>query len=237
MLIAILPLMLIALHPSQGTALYGASRWIDLGPITIQPAEFLKLGLVAFAATVLANKWRKIDDLKHLVMPLAPVLGFFALLVIMQRDLGTTIVICGSVFALMFVAGVRMRYLAWTGFGGMLVVGYLVFGEAYRRTRFVDSFLNPWNDPKGSGFQLIQGLIALGSGGWTGVGLGASRQKWDYLPNAHSDFIFAIIGEELGLLGAFFVLVMFGLLLFAGIRIAVRAPDTFGRFLAAGVTA
>ena len=112
-----------------------------------------------------------------------------------------------------------------------------MFGEAYRRTRFVDSFLNPWNDPKGSGFQLIQGLIALGSGGWTGVGLGASRQKWDYLPNAHSDFIFAIIGEELGLLGAFFVLVMFGLLLFAGIRIAVRAPDTFGRFLAAGVTA
>ena len=101
----------------------------------------------------------------------------------------------------------------------------------------MDSFLNPWNDPKGSGFQLIQGLIALGSGGWTGVGLGASRQKWDYLPNAHSDFIFAIIGEELGLLGAFFVLVMFGLLLFAGIRIAVRAPDTFGRFLAAGVTA
>ena len=237
MLIAILPLMLIALHPSQGTALYGASRWIDLGPITIQPAEFLKLGLVAFAATVLANKWRKMDDLKHLVMPLAPVLGFFALLVIMQRDLGTTIVICGSVFALMFVAGVRMRYLAWTGFGSLLVVGYLVFGEAYRRTRFVDSFLNPWNDPKGSGFQLIQGLIALGSGGWTGVGLGASRQKWDYLPNAHSDFIFAIIGEELGLLGAFFVLVMFGLLLFAGIRIAVRAPDTFGRFLAAGVTA
>ena len=237
MLIAILPLMLIALHPSQGTALYGASRWIDLGPITIQPAEFLKLGLVAFAATVLANKWRKMDDLKHLVMPLAPVVGFFALLVIMQRDLGTTIVICGSVFALMFVAGVRMRYLAWTGFGSLLVVGYLVFGEAYRRTRFVDSFLNPWNDPKGSGFQLIQGLIALGSGGWTGVGLGASRQKWDYLPNAHSDFIFAIIGEELGLLGAFFVLVMFGLLLFAGIRIAVRAPDTFGRFLAAGVTA
>ena len=237
MLIAILPLMLIALHPSQGTALYGASRWIDLGPVTIQPAEFLKLGLVAFAATVLANKWRRMDELKHLVMPLAPVLGFFALLVIMQRDLGTTIVICGSVFALMFVAGVRMRYLAWTGFGSLLVVGYLVFGEAYRRTRFVDSFLNPWNDPKGSGFQLIQGLIALGSGGWTGVGLGASRQKWDYLPNAHSDFIFAIIGEELGLLGAFFVLVMFGLLLFAGIRIAVRAPDTFGRFLAAGVTA
>ncbi|MGB7805517.1 MAG: putative lipid II flippase FtsW, partial [Actinomycetota bacterium] len=237
MLIAILPLMLIALHPSQGTALYGASRWIDLGPVTIQPAEFLKLGLVAFAATVLANKWRRMDELKHLVMPLAPVLGFFALLVIMQRDLGTTVVICGSVFAMLFVAGIRMRYLAWTGFGSLLVVGYLVFGEAYRRTRFVDSFLNPWNDPKGSGFQLIQGLIAFGSGGWTGVGLGASRQKWDYLPNAHSDFIFAIIGEELGLLGAFFVLVMFGLLLFAGIRIAVRAPDTFGRFLAAGVTA
>ena len=105
---------------------------------------------------------------------------------------------------------------------GLAGIAYLVFGEAYRRTRFVDSFLDPWNDPQGSGFQLIQGMIALGSGGWTGVGLGASRQKWDYLPNAHSDFIFAIIGEELGLLGALFVLAMFVLMIFAGIRIAMR---------------
>ncbi len=201
LLVAILPLMLVALYHSEGASLYGASRWIDLGPLTVQPAEFLKLVLVAFAATVLANRWRKLDDPMQLLMPLAPVVGLFALLVILQRDLGTTVIICGSVFALLFVAGVRMRYLLWTGAIGLAAVAYLVFGEAYRRARFVDAFLDPWNDPQGSGFQLIQGLIALGSGGWTGVGLGASRQKWDYLPNAHSDFIFAIIGEELGLLG------------------------------------
>lgn len=236
LLLAILPLMLLALHPSHGTALYGASRWIDLGPVTLQPAEFLKLAVVAFAATVLANKWQKLDDPKHLLLPLAPVMGVVSLLVILQRDLGTTIILCGSVGLLLFVAGVRMKYLAITGAVGLLGVAYLIFGEAYRRTRFVDSFLNPWNDPQGSGFQLIQGMIALGSGGWTGVGLGASRQKWDYLPNAHSDFIFAIIGEELGLLGALFVLGMFVLLIFAGVRIAMRAPDTFGRLLAAGVT-
>ena len=113
----------------------------------------------------------------------------------------------------------------------------LIFGESYRRTRFVDAWLNPMADAKDAGYQLIQGLIALGSGGWFGVGLGNSRQKWDYLPNAHSDFIFAIIGEELGLIGALVVLATFVVLVYAGIRIAVRAPDTFGRLLAAGVRA
>ena len=235
-LLLILPLMLIALHPSHGTALYGASRWIDLGPVTLQPAEFLKLAVVAFAATVLTNKWSKLDDPKQLLMPLAPVMALVSLLVILQRDLGTTIILCGSVGLLLFVAGVRLKYLAITGGVGLIGVAYLIFGEAYRRARFFDSFLNPWNDPKGSGFQLIQAMIALGSGGWTGVGLGASRQKWDYLPNAHSDFIFAIIGEELGLLGALFVLAMFVVMIYAGVRIAMRAPDTFGRLLAAGVT-
>jgi cell division protein FtsW len=236
LLVLILPLMLIALHPSHGTALYGASRWIDLGPVTLQPAEFLKFAVVAFAAAVLANKWQRLDDPKHLLIPLAPVMALVALLVILQRDLGTTLILCGSVFLLLFVAGVRLKYLLVTGGVGLLATAYLIFGEAYRRSRFFDSFLDPWNDPKDKGFQLIQGLIAIGSGGWTGVGLGASRQKWDYLPNAHSDFIFAIIGEELGLLGALFVIAMFVLLIFAGIRIAVRAPDTFGRLLAGGVT-
>ena len=159
-----------------------------------------------------------------------------ALLVIMQRDLGTTVIICGTVFLMLFAAGVRLRYLVITGAVALAGTAYLIFGEAYRRTRFVDSFLNPWNDPEGAGFQLIQGLIAFGSGGWTGVGLGASRQKWDYLPNAHSDFIFAILGEELGLLGALFVMAMFAMLLYAGVRIAIAAPDTFGRLLAAGIT-
>jgi cell division protein FtsW len=236
LLVVLMPLMLIALHPSAGSSLYGASRWIDLGPVTLQPSEFMKFAVVVFTATILTRKWGKLDDPVHVLIPLAPVVLAVALLVILQRDLGTTVIICGSAFLLLFVAGVRLRYLTVTGLAALAGVAFLIFGEAYRRTRFVDSFLNPWEDPDGAGFQLIQGMIAFGSGGWTGVGLGASRQKWDYLPNAHSDFIFAIIGEELGLLGALFVLVMFAILLFAGVRIAVTAPDTFGRLVAAGIT-
>ncbi|MEX1264873.1 MAG: putative lipid II flippase FtsW [Actinomycetota bacterium] len=236
MLLVLVPLMLVTFHPSVGTSLNGASRWIDLGPVTLQPAELMKLAMIAFAAAVLTKKWGKLDDPVHLLIPLAPVVFVVAVLVIMQRDLGTTLVICGSVIVLLFVAGVRARHLAVTVAVALAGTVFLIFGTTYRRTRFIDSFLNPWNDPGDAGFQLIQGLIAFGSGGWTGVGLGASRQKWDYLPNAHSDFIFAILGEELGLLGALFVLAMFALLLFAGIRIAIAAPDTFGRLLAAGIT-
>lgn len=236
MIVLLVPLMLVALHHPAGSSLYGASRWIDLGYLTLQPSEFMKLAVVAFAATVLTKKWGSLDDPVHLLIPLAPVVLVVALLVILQRDLGTTVIICGSVFILMFAAGVRLRYLVVTGTVALAGTAFLIFGEAYRRTRFVDAFLNPWNDPDGAGFQLIQGMIAFGSGGWTGVGLGASRQKWDYLPNAHSDFIFAIVGEELGLLGALFVLAMFAVLLFAGTRIAIAAPDTFGRLMAAGIT-
>ena len=236
MMIAILPLMVIALHPASGIALYGASRWIQVGPVTIQPSEFMKLALIAFTATVLTKKWNKLDDLGHLAIPLAPVVLVIALLVILQRDLGTTVILCGSVFLMMFAGGVRIRFLASAGGIGAAAAAALIFGETYRRARFVDAYLNPWADRMGDGYQLIQGLIAFGSGGWFGVGLGASRQKWDYLPNAHSDFIFAIVGEELGLVGAFLVMIAFGVLLYAGIRIAIQAPDTFGRLLAAGIT-
>jgi len=228
-------LMLIAAHPSSGTSLYGASRWIDLGPVTLQPSEFAKLALVAFTATVLANKWDKLDDPAHLLLPLGPVVAIIAGLGILQRDLGTTLIICASVFLMLFVAGVRLRYLAITGAAGLAGVSFLVFGEAYRKARLFEAWLDPWADPQRTGYQLIQGLIAIGSGGWFGTGLGTSRAKWDFLPNAHSDFIFAVIGEELGLLGAFVVLIAFGVLIYAGIRIAVHATGTFERLLAAGV--
>jgi cell division protein FtsW len=228
-------LMLVAAHPASGTSLYGASRWIDLGPVTLQPSEFAKLGLIAFAATILTAKATKLDDLGHLALPLAPVVLVVAGLGIAQRDLGTTVIMCGSVFLLLFVAGVRMRYLGAAAAVGLLGVAYLIVGEPYRRTRFFDAWLNPQADASGAGYQLIQGLIAIGSGGWTGLGLGSSRAKWDFLPNAHSDFIFAVIAEELGLLGALTVLLAFGLLLFAAVRIALHASDTFGRLLAAGV--
>jgi cell division protein FtsW len=230
-------LMLIAVHPSSGTAYYGASRWIDIGPFTLQPSEFAKLGLVAFTATILTRKWSRLHEPGHLLIPLAPVVALVVGLGVLQRDLGTTMILFGSVFILLFAAGARLRYLVVSGTIALGGAAYLIFGEAYRRTRFFGAFLDPWADPKGSGYQLIQGLIAIGSGGWLGTGLGTSRAKWDFLPNAHSDFIFAVIGEELGLIGALVVLVAFGVLIYAGIRIAVHSTDRFGRLLAAGIVA
>ena len=236
MLVLSVPLMIVALHPTAGTSFQGASRWIDLGPVTLQPAELLKLAMVVFTATILTRKWKHLGDPAHLLLPLAPVLVLVVTLVIKQKDLGTTIIICLAVFVMLFVAGVRRRYIGIAGVTGVLAGAVLIFGTSYRRSR-IDAWLNPASHAQGVGYQLIQAMIALGSGGWLGVGLGNSRQKWDYLPNAHSDFIFAIIGEELGLIGAIAVVVTFGVLVFAGIRIAVRAPDTFGRLLAAGIVA
>jgi cell division protein FtsW len=230
-------LMAIAARPASGTALYGASRWIDLGPLTVQPSEIAKLALVATTATILAKKWGRLDDLGHLLIPLAPIVLAVAALGLLQRDLGTTMILLATVFVVLFVAGVRLRYLFAGGLIGLLAVASLILGEAYRRTRFFEAWLDPWADPKSSGYQLIQGLIAIGSGGWFGTGLGTSRAKWDFLPNAHSDFIFAVIGEELGLLGALVVLVAFTVLIVAGVRIAIHSTETFDRLLAAGVIA
>jgi cell division protein FtsW len=237
MLLALLPVMLLTLHPALGSSLYGASRWIDLGPITLQPAEFAKLLTVAAAAAILSRPWKDLTHARDVFLPLGPLVLVVAGLVLLQRDLGTTLIICGSVFLTLFAAGVRLGALAWTGLGAGAVTAWFIFKTEYRRTRFLEAWLNWELDPGGAGWQLRQGLIALGSGGWFGIGLGNSRQKWDYLPNAHSDFVFAVLGEELGLVGALAVLTLFGILLFAGIRIAMNAPDTFGRLLAAGITA
>lgn len=224
----------LVLHPGAGTSAYGSSRWIELGPVTIQPSEIAKLSLMVFTAAVLARKWGKLEELGHLALPLVPVALLTCGMVMLQPDLGTTVILAGSVFLLLFVAGIRLRYLSVAGVlaGGAGVA--LVMSAHYRRVRFL-SFLHPWADMKGAGWQLAQSLIALGSGGWTGVGLGASRQKWMYVPNAHTDFIFAILGEELGLIGEILVLLAFGALIYAGIRISARAGDVFGRLLAAGI--
>ena len=140
-------LMVIAAQPTSGTSLYGASRWIDLGPVTIQPSEFAKLGLVAVAATILTNKWSKLDEPMQLLMPLAPIVLVVALLGIAQRDLGTTLILCGLVFVMLFVAGVRMRYLAHRPATGLLGAAVLIFGETYRRTRFFDRLAQPVGRP------------------------------------------------------------------------------------------
>src|SRR5262245_13995277 len=212
-LIGAMTLMLIAAHPSSGTSLYGASRWIDLGPLTVQPSELAKLGLVAVAAAIVTNKWSRRAEPLQLIFPLGLIVGVVAMLGLAQRDLGTTLILCGLVLVILFAAGVRLRYLAIASGAGLAVAMLLIVGETYRRTRFFDAWLNPWADRQGNGYQLIQGLIAMGSGGWFGTGLGTSRAKWDFLPNAHSDFIYAVIGEELGLIGALVVLIAFAVLI------------------------
>lgn len=227
-------LLVLVLHPGASVSAYGSSRWLVFGPVTVQPSEIAKLSLLVFVAAVLARKWGKLEDVGHLALPLVPVVLVVCGLVMLQPDLGTTIILAGTTFLVVFAAGVRMRYLIATAVVGSAVGMALIFSADYRRVRFL-SFLDPWADAKNTGYQLVQSLIALGSGGFTGVGLGASRQKWQYVPNAHTDFIFSILGEELGLLGELAVLVAFGLLIFAGIRVATRAPDVFGRLLAAGV--
>jgi cell division protein FtsW len=227
-------LLAVVLVPGIGHVAGGSARWLRLGPVTVQPSEIAKVAVVAFAATLLARRWRRLGDLRQLLLPLAPVVAMVCGLILLQPDMGTGVIVVSSVFVLLFAAGARLRHLAA---GGALIGGLgvgLVYVEGYRWARLT-AFIDPWADPQGTGYQTIQGLIALTSGRWFGVGLGASRQKWDYVPNAHTDFIFAIIGEELGLAGALLVLLLFGALLYAAIRIAVRAPDAFGRLLAAGI--
>jgi cell division protein FtsW len=227
-------LLALVLHPTAGIAAYGSSRWISLGPVTIQPSEIAKLALIVFTAMILARKWNQLGDPMHLALPLLPVVVILCGMVMLQPDLGTTVILAGSTFLLLFAAGVRLRYLVTTGIVGGVIGMALIMGADYRRARFL-CFLHPWADAKNCGYQLVQSLIALGSGGWFGVGLGASRQKWMYVPNAHTDFIFSILGEELGLVGELVVLVAFAFLIYAGVRIAAKAPDTFGRLLAAGI--
>jgi cell division protein FtsW len=224
----------LVLHPAFGVEAYGSSRWFLIGPVSVQPSEIAKLSVVVITAAVLAWKWDRLDDPGHLAIPLVPAtLACFGL-VLLQPDLGTTVILAGTAFLLVFVAGVRMRYLIVTAFVGSAVGTGMIMSADYRRVRLL-AFLHPWEDAGNTGYQLIQSLIALGSGGLTGVGLGASRQKWQYVPNAHTDFIFSILGEELGLVGELTVVVAFGALVFAGIRIAAKAPDVFGRLLAAGI--
>ncbi len=236
LLIVSVALLALALHPSIGTEAGGSSRWIEFGPVTIQPSELAKLAMVAFAAMILTRKWRRLDEPGHLAIPLLPVTLVVCGIIILQRDLGTTTIVAASVFVLVFAAGVRLRYLIFTGLVGAVVGWMLIMGEGYRKERLL-SFLNPWADPQVSGYQLVQSLIGLGSGGMFGVGLGASRQKWMYIPNAHTDFIFSILGEELGLLGEVVVLALFIVLVYCGVRIASRVTDTFGRLLAIGIVA
>ena len=230
-----LGLLLVVLVPGLGVSVRGSSRWLGTGQFRIQPSEFAKLAILLFTADVLARRGAK-GDVRRALRPVLLVSGFAALLVMGQPDMGTTLVLGCIVLALLFVGGVELRTLG--GLIGVAAGGALLLGlvEGYRRARLF-SFLNPWKDAGNTGYQIVQSLVGLASGHWTGLGLGASRAKWGFLPNAYTDFIFAIIGEELGLIGTLLVIGLFVAFAILGVRTALKAPDRFGALLAAGITA
>lgn len=231
----VLLLLVAVMIPGVGVTRGGSSRWLRAGPVSLQPSELAKLALILLSAHVMERKGRKIEDLRELAVPVLPAAGAVCLLILLQPDLGTALVCAGAVLVVLYLAGGRVRHLAAIVGIGTLATAGLILGEGYRRARLF-SYLDPWADPLNTGYQTIQGQIALGSGGLFGVGLGASRQKWSYVPNAHTDFIYAILGEELGLVGTVAVLLMFLMFCYLGVRIARKAPDRFGFLVAGGIT-
>ena len=235
MLAAILGLVAV-LVPGFGVERYGAQRWIAIGgPIPpIQPSEFAKLALIIYVAAWLAGRGDSIKEFWTGFFPFVFLVGFVAGLIMLQPDLGTTIVIVLTTLTLMYVAGASLTHVAaFLGVAGV-AAGILIFSGEYRADR-VFAFFNAEDEPGARGFQTLQLLIALGSGGIDGLGLGASRQKFFYVPGAHTDGIFAIIGEELGFIGSVIVIVLFALVMARGFRVIMRARDDFGALLAAGI--
>jgi cell division protein FtsW len=229
-------LLVAVLVPSVGTDVYGSSRWLRFGPVSVQPSELAKLGLAVFAAALLARRFEQMDDTHLTLRPILLVFGALALLVMGQPDMGTTMVLATITITVTFVAGAPMIPLSKVMAAGAAAALLAARLEPYRWAR-MNSFRDPFADAGDSGYQLAQSLVGLGSGGLTGLGLGASRAKWGFLPNAHTDFIFAIIGEELGLLGSLLIIALFVTFTVFGVRIALRAPDRFGTLLAAAITA
>ncbi len=235
LLVVVAGLLVLVFIPGLGVHASGSSRWIGIGSFTFQPSELAKLAIVIFVADLLVRRSDDIGEWRLVLRPVLLVFGAFALLVLRQPDMGTTVILALIVGALLFVGGIRLRQLVPLAAVGLTAAVVLALSASYRRARVL-SFLDPFADAGNTGYQAVQSLIALGSGGLFGVGLGAGRQKWLFLPNAHTDFIFAVIGEELGLLGAFLVVALFAVLGVLGLRTAVRAPDRFGELIAIGIT-
>jgi len=212
----------------------GARRWIDLGPVSLQAAEFAKFAVIAYLAAILTRNEKRLGEFATVFWPVVGSLLAVGIPLLLQPDLGSTLIITGAAFGVLAASAAPLRYvfgLAALGAAGGVTLAYV---RPYRWER-IQSFLNPDADPLGSGLQAIQSLVALGTGGWFGVGLGASRARWSFLPNAHTDFIFAIIGEETGLAGALIVVALFSVLAVVGSMIAMHAPDSFGRLLGIGI--
>ena len=215
-------------------AINGAHRWFLLGPISVQPSELAKLAVLLWTCSYLARR-RTPRTLSELMKPLGLVVGVFAVLILLEPDLGTTISLCVMVAGILLVSGLPLGLLGLAGTLTVVLGAVAIYMEPYRRARFL-SFLDPWQDPQGAGFQTVQAIIGMGSGGITGEGLGHGVQKIFYLPEAHTDMIFAIVGEELGLIGSTLVICAFGVFAWSGFRIALKCRDPFGKRLAVGIT-
>jgi len=233
MLLAILLLVLVV--TPLGTDVKGSSRWFALGPMRFSPSELAKVAMVMFMAKAMAMKTSKISSFTAGILPFLLMVALVCGLIMLQPDLGTAFTIAATVFFMLLVAGARWSHLGLIMLSGLGAVGAAIAIAPYRMERVV-AFLNPWKYASDEGFQTIQSLYALGSGGLFGMGLGRSRQKFFYLPEQHTDFIFAILGEELGFIGCTAVVALFLLFAWRGYKIALNAPDDFSRLLAAGLT-
>jgi len=230
-----LALLVVVKIPGVGREINGAVRWIGLGPLSLQPSEVIKLVMIIFLARILAVNPEKIKGFVRGLLPPLCLLGVVAGLIMLQPDLGTTLAIAGTTFMMLIAAGARWGHIGALGAGGVALVVAAIAAAPYRINRIL-AYLNPWSDPSGKGYQTIHALLALGSGGLFGLGFGQSRQKFLYLPESHTDFIFAIIGEELGVLGGTVVVLLFIIFAWRGFKTAMSAPDTFSCLMAVGLT-
>ncbi len=226
-----LALVMVLFMPARN----GSHRWFALGGITLQPSELAKLTVILFTAALLERRMHRIDDVGYSLVPIGVATGLLAGLVLIEPDFGTALSILAIVCVMIFAAGISYRYIIGTALVMLPVIGVVLLSAGYRRRRIL-SFLNPEADPLGAGYQFIQSRIAIGKGGIFGQGVMDGTQKLFYLPEPHTDFIFAVIGEELGLIGATIIVLCFGVIAWRGFRAAALAPDRFGAFLAIGLT-
>lgn len=235
-LVGLFLMMSLVFVPGLGVEAKGAQRWLNLGIGTLQPSEFVKIGLVIYLASIYSKKQEYISDFKRGLVPPLVIVAIFFSLILLQRDLGTGMVVIFFTLVMVFCSGAQFKHIFALGALSAVIGSIFIFTQSYRLERLT-SFLNPWDDPLDTGYQLIQSLIAIGNGGMFGNGFGNSIQKYMYLPEAHTDFIFAITAEELGLLGIGFILLCYVILILRGIRSAIRCPDPFGTLLGIGITA
>ncbi|KAA1423970.1 putative lipid II flippase FtsW [Mumia zhuanghuii] len=235
MLLVAITLLVLTFTP-LGQEVSGNRNWLDVGlPVLLQPSELAKLAIIVWVADLFARKQRLLHLDRHIVIPMLPVTGFVAALVVLQRDLGTALVLFAIILGMLFVAGLSGRSFIVIVLSTAAIAASVAKASSERVGRIM-SFTDPFADPTNTGYQAAHGLMGLSTGELSGSGLGAGVQKWGTLPGAHTDFVFAVIGEELGLIGTLSVLVLFGLLAYVGFRIARRARDPFARYAAAGIT-